>query len=313
MGNVVNQEAAARQGQGLIGNPLSAQGVVSAVEAALKLDEIALFGGLNPNITVFSDVDLSAVGAPATVTVTPGGTAGSTSYTYVVADITNNGAAPTAGSTTTGNATLTTANFNNISVTTDIGDTYNVYRSVSAGTPSGLGLIGTFVATANVTVFKDTGIVATAAVIPTTNTTGSFNCPGPASAASIFAGGTNTPFGGKVVVSNATGVTLTAVQLLADVLVRTTGSGAISDATPTAAALVAAAGPSLVPGSMKQLTFRNEGSGVQTITAGSGVTLRTGNTNTIAASAARLFYIVFTTISAGSEAVEIISGPTSAY
>lgn len=297
-----------------------------AVFAAVGLDEAALFGtGATGGFV--SDMSLTALAAPANVVVTQGGTSGSTDYTYVIADVSNVGVSPASGvQTTAGNATLTAANTNIISWTGISGHTYNVYRSASSGTPSSTGLIGTVVVPltsvngvieANVTVnvtatFTDTGIAATLNV-PLVNTTGMHTQPGALQAQTVYTGGGNTGAGGKVTVSSATGVTLTATQFLADILVRTTGSGAIQDATPTAAALVAQVGPGIRAGAMRRLEFRNEGTGTQTIAAGTGVTLRAGNTNTIVTVASRLFTIVFTNVTPGSEAVEVISGPASTY
>lgn len=111
------------------------------------------------------------VGTP---TVTPQGTPGSTSYSYKVVAIAGGGkttAASAAGSTSAGNATLTGSNFNRVQWTAVAGaQSYDVYRTVSAGTPSSLGKIGSVSAGATMQL-DDTGLVGDASTAPSSNTT----------------------------------------------------------------------------------------------------------------------------------------------
>jgi hypothetical protein len=91
-------------------------------------------------------VNVTQLGAPS-FTVTQQGTAGSTSYTYLVQGVLINGSTtPIATVTTsTGNAALGATNFNRITVTLQAGvDHYNVYRSASSGSPGTTGGINTF-------------------------------------------------------------------------------------------------------------------------------------------------------------------------
>lgn len=122
-----------------------------------------------------------AIATPAAPTVTQGGTAGSTGYSYkVVARVKIFfSAASTATATTTGNATLSAANYNLISWSGVSGATsYDVYRTVSSGTPSSLGYIGN---TSSLT-FRDTGIAGNITVYsssgPNANTSGGIAYPG---------------------------------------------------------------------------------------------------------------------------------------
>lgn len=106
----------------------------------------------------------------------------------------------------------------------------------------------------------------------------------------------------EVALANAAGVTLTAAQFLASVLLRTGPAGVFSDTTPTAAAIVAAI-PKAEIGSNRLILISNGGGGTMTLLAGSGVTLQ-GNT-TIAAGSGRFYLITATAIAEGMEAVKV--------
>lgn len=300
--------------------PMYLKDRVTAVEQAVTLDETALFG--NAAGVTTSDINLTALTTPAGVAVANGGTAGSTSYTYVVADVGNVGLAPATGvATSTGNATLTTANTNIVTWQALTGHTYNVYRSATSGTPSTTGLIGTvsvplaagippgsagIVGMATTASFTDTGAVAGTGNVPTANTTGSA-----AIAGSVFANGNVFMPINTTALNNASGQTWTTAQTLGRMLLRS-GAVTVSDVTPTAAALVAAA-PGAKVGQGWVLTVRNANTGTLTITAGTNVTLATGNTNTIATVNARDLFFVFTNVTSGSEAVTLYTGAASAY
>lgn len=101
--------------------------------------------------------------------------------------------------------------------------------------------------------------------------------------------------------SNASGQTLTAAQLLGGILDRA-GAAGVSDTTPTAAALVAAF-PGVAVGDVKEFSIRNRNTGTLTIVAGSGVTLE--GTTTIATVYTRRYAIRFTNVKSGSEAVTL--------
>src|ERR1039458_2226688 len=173
------------QQEALYFNPvlgISGQQVNASVQAAVAADEAALFGTLT--LCTQSDLMLTQLPAPPTPVITQLGTAGSTAYGYVVADVGNVGRAPSAaGTTATGNATLTSVNLNVIAWNAQPGHTYHVYRASSSGTPSGLGRIGVYsvpltaIPGAVVSV-TDTGQTATTTFVPAANTTGSITVPG---------------------------------------------------------------------------------------------------------------------------------------
>jgi hypothetical protein len=120
------------------------------------------------------------IATPAPPTVSPQGSTGSTNYTYAVTAFNASGqSAASAGTqTTTGNATLTSGNNNQVTWSSITGATgYNVYRTASSGTPSSTGLIGTVYAGATLQ-FNDTGIAGDGTSAPTSNTVGTFTAGG---------------------------------------------------------------------------------------------------------------------------------------
>lgn len=135
---------------------------------------------------------------PAINSVTPRGTTGGTTYTYAVVAFygsTNSGGSPTT-STATGNASLSTSNYNELQFNPQAGATkYCIWRTVGGATQGNIGCIkavlvelasGTPALAALIThgypvnsvneqntyLFKDTGITGDASSLPTTNTTG---------------------------------------------------------------------------------------------------------------------------------------------
>jgi hypothetical protein len=143
---------------------------LNAIVTEVDLNIVTAFGGgSSPSIQIGSGAYIAA--APATPVVTNVGTTGSTTYNYKLSGFdgaVGTTAASTAGVNTTGNATLTGANYNSTTTTTVVGRQYNVYRTVGGSTQ---GLIGTFTATSTSSVFNDTGLAATGTT-PSSNTTG---------------------------------------------------------------------------------------------------------------------------------------------
>jgi len=151
----------------------------------------------NPNGVLAFDLQLVQLATPAAPTITNVGTAGAVTWTYVV--VARNGVGATlgtspasaAGSTTTGNATLTSANYNVIAWASVSGAAfYDVYRTVAGTTPSTTGLIGTVASTTVVTTglqpatysLNDTALAGDGTTAPTVNTsgliaTGNFSTP----------------------------------------------------------------------------------------------------------------------------------------
>jgi hypothetical protein len=105
---------------------------------------------------------------------------GSTTYTYVVAAHGSTGVTPCSASlsTTTGNATLNSTNFNVVNFRPAYGAvSYDIYRTAGGAT---LGKIGTLLPTSgqpNVQQFRDTGQAGDGSSCPVSNTTGSVNVP----------------------------------------------------------------------------------------------------------------------------------------
>lgn len=105
----------------------------------------------------------------------------------------------------------------------------------------------------------------------------------------------------SVAISNAAGVTLTTAQIFAASIVRS-GGGAVSDTTPTAAAIVAAI-PGCEVGSSFDFWIANDNTGTLTIVAGSGVTL--SRTTTVSSGFTRHYRVYVTNATAASEAVTV--------
>lgn len=81
-------------------------------------------------------VTFTALANPSAPTVTPQGSSGSTTYSYVIAAFNETGetTASSAGTTATGNATLTSTNFNRITWSTVANaDGYNIYGRTATG------------------------------------------------------------------------------------------------------------------------------------------------------------------------------------
>ncbi|MBT9169332.1 MAG: hypothetical protein DDT19_02690 [Syntrophomonadaceae bacterium] len=111
-----------------------------------------------------------SLSTPGTPTITPHGVVGTTTWGYRITARSSVGEtlASTAGTTTTGNATLSTTNFNRITWSAVAGAVdYRVYRTTAGGTPSTTGLIGT----TTLLFFDDTGLAASGAV-PTIDSSG---------------------------------------------------------------------------------------------------------------------------------------------
>lgn len=131
---------------------------------------------INAGAKLIGSLTVANMSAPLQPGLTNQGTIGSTTYTYTITSVTATGettAAPTV-TTTTGNATLTSSNYNRLTWTKVNGSiSYNIYRTVSGGTPSSTGLIGNFDARSSLTLsFNDTGLAGNSVSPPTINTTG---------------------------------------------------------------------------------------------------------------------------------------------
>ena len=113
----------------------------------------------------------SALSTPAAPTVTPTGTTGATSYSYKIVARNRDqiSIASAAGTTATGNATLTSVNYNALAWTAVSGaDSYDVYRTVGGATTGLIATVG------NVAAFGDTGLTGGSETAPTAVAGGAF-------------------------------------------------------------------------------------------------------------------------------------------
>jgi hypothetical protein len=114
----------------------------------------------------------SLIADVAALAVVPQGTPGSTGYTYGIVGVTPDGrkSLVVTDAEASGNAVLDETNFNRMTWTDVAGyESYELWRTVSAGDPSTVGLIGTVLA--GVQTFDDTGLVAVAGTANADNNT----------------------------------------------------------------------------------------------------------------------------------------------
>ena len=324
--------------------PFYGRSVQQDLVLALSADEAALFGAGTVNNGTNSDIFTTALAAPSGLTVTAQGTQGSTSYSYVIADVSNAGTLSpcTAVTNSLGNATLTAANSLLLSWTGIVGHTYNIYRSASAGTPSGLGLIGTLtvaapansnsvynntlgfpwltatespavnvqganpqgVQTTVTQTFTDTGIVATTVDVPTVNTTGSIVAAGP-----IYGSGVVLSGGGQIALTSTAAMTYTVANMQAGIILRSGQSASTADLTPSAAQLVGGF-PGVKVNQYFKFLRRNGAAFQVTLTGSTGVTVSGA---LVANSSIREFTTVFLNVTPGTESVTIYGGAVTAY
>jgi uncharacterized protein (DUF697 family) len=116
-----------------------------------------------------------------------------------------------------------------------------------------------------------------------------------------------------VVAAGNEATTLTAAQSV-DSLVRMTPSAGRTVTTATAAAIVAEIAGCRV-GSSFRLILRNEAAATHamTLAGGTGVTLQSDNTNTVAHAASREFIGEVTNVTSSSEAVTLYSMPSGTH
>lgn len=111
---------------------------------------------------------------PSAPTITTHGTTGSTTYTYkVVAKLANGEvtAASSAGTTTSGNATLNATNYDIVTITQVVNAvSYDIYRTAGGATQGKIANV--LDSGSSTTVFNDQGSVGDTTTAPTVNTTG---------------------------------------------------------------------------------------------------------------------------------------------
>ena len=144
---------------------------VTTADGTFALDSVTVPGWVrleNLALYVPSDFVLPA----SSPVITEGGTPGATTRAYKIVAYLSDGtytAASSAGTTTTGNATLSGTNFEVIDWTAfpvPGTDHYGIFRTTAGGTPSSTGLIGTVAG--SVTTFNDTGFAGDATTAPAT-------------------------------------------------------------------------------------------------------------------------------------------------
>lgn len=154
-----------------------------------------------------------------TPVITTAGTAGAITWTYKTVACTSTGycsAAGTGGTTTTGNATLTTTNYNIITIPPITGAAfYKVYRTAHGTTPSTNGLIGTVTPSQySGTIFlNDTALAGDSATATAINNTGAITPPSNRKGTFVCTAG------GSITVANST------VLAASDILITLSAAG----------------------------------------------------------------------------------------
>lgn len=154
----------------------------------------------------------AALPTPSAPTITTGGTAGSTTYSYTITALDGVGEtiASSAGSTATGNATLTAGNYTIITWNSISGATsYKVYRTVGGATQGLITTVTTKLGATQTT--NDTGLAASGSS-PTTNTTGSATFTGTIQGGSSLTLGTASTTNGTLVLRNSTNANTVTLQ-----------------------------------------------------------------------------------------------------
>lgn len=113
--------------------------------------------------------------------------------------------------------------------------------------------------------------------------------------------GPQVGFGVPVTITTAGVVAYTAAQLLSGLILRNPSGAGRADTLPTAA-LLAAAIKGVKVGSTFDVTIRNTATAAETITASVATGVTISGTATIAQNNSKTFRIVFTNVTAGSEA-----------
>jgi len=155
------------------GQDVSIQGSMQVGQSVQISGNTGISGGLNVQGSSVLGGGLNQLATPSSPTVTPQGTTGAQRWDYTITAVNAYGGetlASSAGTTATGNATLTGTNFNRVTWSAVSGATsYKIYRTFTTGatSPTTTGLVGSTTGTS----FDDTGFAA-AGSAPTVNTTG---------------------------------------------------------------------------------------------------------------------------------------------
>lgn len=282
----------------------------------------AVVGDLN----IFGNLALNPLATPHAPLVTPHGTAGASTWGYkIVARCgsfttpTGHTAASAAGTTTTGNSTLTSVNSNLLAWQPVPGAlTYDVYRTAAATAPTTTGLIGSTTGRT----FTDTGLAGDSSTAPVSNTTGvsavlTSTSPG---LASIVDTNGNPEIIFTATASAVNGLTETNSATGNPVALGTSGSdtniGFTLNSKGTGAVTVApgAAGGTIVIGKSDQTGAITVGSssGTDVVNVGTGAGVSTINLATVSVAGANLNVATAATGAGITDTVAISTGNAAA-
>lgn len=186
-----------------ISGDTSIQGGLQIGASVNASGNLGIAGGATIQGSTILSKGANLLSIPATPTITPQGTTGAQRWDYSITALNAYGGettASTAGTTATGNATLSSTNFNRITWSTISGATsYNIYRTYVTGatSPTSTGLIGS----TTLTTFDDTALSASGDS-PTVNTTGQLTVLG----STLFKNTANTTAAFEIQTSSGTSV-----------------------------------------------------------------------------------------------------------
>lgn len=154
--------------------------------------------GSTPPCASAGSIPTSQVGTPTAPTLATGGTAGSTTISYVVvgrqSSLSTAGHTPASSTATiaTANATLSSTNFVKLTIPPQYGaPCFDIYRTAAGGTPSTTGKIASCVGAS----YDDIGAAGDSSTAPTTDTTLLLANPQPLPGCAIAVGGPAGPDG----------------------------------------------------------------------------------------------------------------------
>lgn len=128
----------------------------------------------------------------------------------------------------------------------------------------------------------------------------------------VLGGGVMSPLNTVATITTAGAVTYTAANLVGGMILRNPSGASRSDVTPTAALLLVEL-PGAQVGQAFEFTIRNTATAAETITVTAGTGATVSGTMTIAQNNSKRFMVVFTNVTAASEAYTLFSLGTVVY
>jgi hypothetical protein len=280
----ITTDALGVNGNASFAQDVSLQGGLQVGQSAQISGNTGIGGGLNVQGSSVLGGGLNQLATPAAPTVTPQGTTGAQRWDYTITAVNAYGGetlASSAGTTATGNATLTGTNFNRVTWSAVSGATsYKIYRTFTTGatSPTTTGLVGSTTTLS----FDDTGFAAVGSA-PTVNTTGQLTVTGSAN----FQNATNSTTAFQI--QNSSGTNLLNVDTTTNTVGINDGAGANNVVVNIGTGVTGSSNTSIVTiGSANSAASQTTilgGNGASAISlqaqGGAGIAIGTSNNNSI--------------------------------